>query len=130
MSEQAVDVVIYCADVDRRRGVIEGVGVRPGKDQPKINWTETATAAGALDAIKRIAPPIVVLDADVPKVGGMAVAQDIHNELEQDPIIVLLTARPQDSWLATWSGASFTVLAPYDPLDLQRTMVDALALAL
>jgi hypothetical protein len=58
----------------------------------------------------------------------MAVAQDIQNELDLDvePILVLLTARPQDDWLATWSGAEFTVHAPYDPLTLQTTMVEVL----
>ncbi len=126
MSEEAVNVVLYCADKDRRQAVIEGVGVRAGKGAPPINWIETATAPGALAAIAECVPPIVVLDADAPKIGGMAVARDIINELEQNPVIVLLTARPQDQWLATWSGASFTVMAPYTPLDLQETMMAAL----
>ncbi|WRS29551.1 hypothetical protein U6G28_08470 [Actinomycetaceae bacterium MB13-C1-2] len=128
MSEEAVDVVLYSADKDRRRAVIEGVGIKAGKGAPPINWIETATAAGTIAQVKDRVPPVVVLDADAPKVGGMAVARDIINELEQEPVIVLLTARPQDKWLATWSGASFTVLAPYAPIDLQETMVKALDL--
>ena len=120
MNEQVVDVLIYSADSAKRQAVIEGTGVRPGRDSARLNWIETATAAGAIAG--------VVLDAETPKVGGMAVAQDIQNELDLDvePILVLLTARPQDDWLATWSGAAFTVHAPYDPLTLQTTMVEVL----
>lgn len=129
MSKDAIDVVIYCADADRRKAVIDGVGLRPGKGMPKINWVETATAQGALDAVSAHTPPVVVLDADVPKVGGMAVLQDITNELEQAPVPILLIARPQDNWLAEWSGAAVTVLAPYDPLDLQEAMVEAISQA-
>ena len=128
MNEQVVDVLIYSADSAKRQAVIEGTGVRPGRDSARLNWIETATAAGAIAGVIKHEPPIVVLDAETPKVGGMAVAQDIQNELDLDvePILVLLTARPQDDWLATWSGAAFTVHAPYDPLTLQTTMVEVL----
>ena len=129
MSEEAVDVVLYCADKDRRKAIIEGAGRRVEKGAPPINWVETATAPGALTEVERLRPPVVVLDADVPKVGGMAVAQDIVNELELHPVIVLLTARPQDDWLATWSGADFTILAPYDPIEVQQALAKALAKA-
>lgn len=127
MSEDAVTVVLYSADADRRKDVIEGVGRRASAGSPPINWVETATSPGALEAVKTHVPPIVVLDADTPKVGGMAVAQDIINELEQNPVIVLLIARPMDNWLAEWAGASYTVMAPYNPLELQETMADALS---
>ncbi len=126
MNDQVVDVLIYSADAEKRKAVIEGCGVRPGKGSPRLRWIEAATADGAMTAVEEHRPAIAVLDADTPKVGGMAVAQDIRNELDFQPLVVLLTARPQDSWLATWSGAAFTVLAPYDPLELQETMVRAI----
>lgn len=129
MNDSVVDVLIYSADSAKRQAVIEGCGIRPGKDSPKLNWIEAATSAGALMKISEQKPSVVVLDADTPKVGGMAVAQDIINELDVQPVIMLLIARPQDQWLATWSGAGFTVLAPYDPLELQETMVKAIRAA-
>lgn len=129
MNDSVVDVLIYSADSAKRQAVIEGCGIRPGKDSPKLNWIEAATSAGALMKISEQKPSVVVLDADTPKVGGMAVAQDVINELDVKPVIMLLIARPQDQWLATWSGAGFTVLAPYDPLELQETMVKAIRAA-
>lgn len=129
MNDSVVDVLIYSADSARRQAVIEGCGIRPGKNSPRLNWIEAATSAGTLMKVTDRKPVVAVLDADAPKVGGMAVAQDILNELDFQPIIVLLIARPQDQWLANWSGAKFTVLAPYDPLELQETMVEAIAAA-
>ena len=126
MDEQAVDVLIYSGDSARRKAVIEGVGLRPGKGAPRLNWIETATAAGVVNAVKEHHPAVAVLDGETPKVGGIAVAQQIRNELDFQPLLVLLIARPQDEWLAEWAGASRTVLAPFDPLDLQETMMAAL----
>lgn len=126
MDDQVVDVLIYSADADKRRIVKEGTGVRPGKGSPRINWIEAATARGAIAAVKKHHPSIAVLDGETPKVGGMAVARQIRNQLDFQPLLVLMTARTQDDWLAEWAGARFILHAPYDALDLQRTMVDAL----
>lgn len=126
MSEDAVNVVLYSGDANTRKAVIEGVGVKPSKDSPRINWFETATAQGTMYAVAENLPPVVVLDAETPKVGGMAVAQRMINELDVDPVIILLTARPQDDWLAAWSGASYVVPSPLDPLELQLAMESAL----
>ncbi len=129
MDDRVVDVLIYSADSAKRRAIIEGTGARPGKGAPRLNWIEAATAPGAISAIEEKNPLIAVLDGETPKVGGMAVAQEIRNELDFQPLIVLLTARPQDDWLAQWSGAAFTIAAPYDPIELQETMVEALKVA-
>lgn len=126
VDDQVVDVLIYSADAERRRTVIEGTGVRPSKGSPRINWIEAATASGAIEVVRDSQPPIAVLDGETPKVGGMAVARQIRNQLEFQPLIVLMTARPQDDWLAEWAGARFVLYAPYDPLELQRTLADAI----
>lgn len=126
MSEETVDVVIYSSDSEKRKRVMEGTGRRPGRDSRTINWIETATSDGVVTAVKEKQPAIMVLDAETPKNGGMSVAKRVENELDFQPLLVLLTARPQDDWLAKWAGAAYTVLAPYDPLELQTVMTDAL----
>ena len=126
MSEESVDVILYSADSAKRQLIMEGTGRRPGRNTPTINWIETATPAGVVKAVEDKKPAIMVLDAETPKVGGMAVAKQVQNELDFAPLLVLLTARPQDAWLAKWADAAFTILAPYDPLELQETMTEAL----
>jgi len=33
--------------------------------------------------------------------------------------VLVLTGRPQDAWLASWSNADAAVSRPLDPIDLQ-----------
>ncbi len=126
MSENTVNVLVYSGSSDTRREVIEGVGRKPAKDLPTLNWVETATSWGALDAFATTDPSLLVLDAETTKDGGMSVARHIQDRFDDVPPIVILIARPQDSWLADWAGATAIISAPFDPLDLQDTVSRAL----
>ena len=53
-------------------------------------------------------------------------AHELFTELEQRPPVVLLTARPQDAWLAAWSRAEVAVPRPLDPLAFQEGVTKAL----
>lgn len=129
MKKTAVDVLIYSDDIDTRKAVIEGVGRKAEKDLPEINWFEKATAGAAIDFFAEKNPDVLVLDGESTKIGGMAVARQIQNQFDSIPPIVLLTARPQDQWLATWAGADVIVSAPWNPLELQRALSRAIRLA-
>ncbi|MSS84848.1 response regulator [Actinomycetaceae bacterium WB03_NA08] len=122
MSEETVSVLLYSDDANRRNAVIEGVGKRPAKDVPPITWLEAATAEGAVIVFEEQKPEILVLDAESYKVGGMAVAKELQNEHDATQPVVLLTARPQDNWLAKWAGAVEIVGDPLDPLELQEAL--------
>lgn len=128
MSDETVDVLLYSDDVDTRKAVRGAVGLRPGKDAPKVHWVEAATGWGALNLVKQGDFGALVLDGEAAKIGGMAVAREITEdyEVESVPPIIMLTARPQDDWLATYSGARATVPEPLDALQLQQTLARAL----
>jgi len=40
--------------------------------------------------------------------------------------VLVLTGRPQDAWLATWSRAEAAVPHPLDPIQLAETVVSLL----
>ena len=63
-----------------------------------------------------------VLDGEAAKVGGMAVCRQLKQEIYDCPPALVLTGRPQDAWLATWSLADGHVAAPYDPMELQQAV--------
>ncbi len=44
----------------------------------------------------------------------------------QCPPVLILTARPQDAWLATWAQADAIVQAPIDPLKIQEAVAELL----
>ncbi len=69
---------------------------------------------------------LCILDGEAVPAGGMGVAKQLKDEIVHCPPILLLVARPQDAWLATWSGAEAIVGYPIDPVRLPQTVADLL----
>lgn len=136
MTDQAaparLELLVFSDDSSVRRQVIEGVGRRPAKGLPLVNWKEAATAEGVRLAMKDrreegLAPfDLLVLDAEAKKFGGMGLAHELYTELDERPPVLLLTARPQDNWLSAWAKAEAVVPRPLDPLSLQEGVTAAL----
>ncbi len=127
MSDQTVDVLVFSDDVDTRRAVINGVGLRPAKGMPTINWVESATAAGVMEKVHDRDFALLILDGEATKEGGMSIARNLTGTYDEVPPMIILTARQQDDWLATYAGAAATVPEPLDPIVLQETVTAALA---
>ena len=127
-----LELLVFSDDAAVRRQVREGVGRRPAKGLPLVSWTEAATAEGVRLALKDRAKKgeapfdALVLDAETKKFGGMGLAHELFTELDRRPPVVLLTARPQDHWLAAWSKAEVVVPRPLDPMALQEGVAKAL----
>ncbi|MPV38584.1 response regulator transcription factor [Georgenia subflava] len=119
---ETVDLLIYSDDVDTRRAVMAAVGRRPGKGLPLVRWTESATHAGVVKKVEEGDFALLVLDGETGKVGGMAVSRQLKNEIYNCPPVLILTARPQDAWLAVWADADAVVQAPLDPVALQEAV--------
>lgn len=73
------------------------------------------TAAGTVD--------LVILDGEASPAGGMGLARQLKDELGQCPPIIVITARPDDAWLAGWSGADAVVPRGLDPIELRAAVV-------
>ena len=57
----------------------------------------------------------------------MGIAKQLKDEIYQCPPLLVLTGRPQDAWLATWSRADAAVPHPIDPLLLGEAVNRLLA---
>jgi DNA-binding response OmpR family regulator len=112
---RAPRILLYSDDVSVREQVRLAVGRRLRAGSPDIEWHEVATA----DA--------VVTEAD--KAGGMGLCRQLKNEIYRCPPVLVLTGRPQDGWLASWSLADDAVPRPFDAVELQRAVADLLGAA-
>ena len=79
----------------------------------------------ASDGVKGIAlawrhlPDVVVADEITGRAGAFAVAMDLKGADPPFPgIVVILLDRPQDQWLARWSGADAWFDKPVSPFEL------------
>lgn len=72
-------------------------------------------------------PDVVVADEIASRAGAFAVAKELRGAARPFPgAIVIVLARPEDAWLAEWSGADAWIDRPIDPFALADAVVEAL----
>jgi DNA-binding response OmpR family regulator len=69
---------------------------------------------------------LLILDGEAAPAGGMGVCRQLKDELYKGPPILVVVARPQDAWLATWSKADAVVSHPLDPMAFARAVAELL----
>jgi DNA-binding response OmpR family regulator len=127
-SEQARGprILLYSDDVDARAQVRLAVGRRLRHDAPEIEWVEVATAPAVIATTEAGGLDLLILDGEADKVGGLGLARQLKDEVYQCPPALVLTGRPQDAWLASWSNADAVVSRPLDPIELQAAVAGVL----
>ncbi|AKC38861.1 response regulator [Mycolicibacterium phlei] len=125
----ALHVLVYSDDITVRRKVIQGIGTRPDSALPPLEFVEVATGPMVIERLGAGGIDLAVLDGEATPFGGMGVAKQVKDEVDAPPPIVVLTGRPQDSWLASWSRAEGVVPRPIDPMRLTATVIDLLGSA-
>jgi DNA-binding response OmpR family regulator len=116
--QPSATVLVYSDDAGTREQVRLAVGRRPAGDVPPVEFLECATLPAVLSALEAGGVDLCVLDGEAVPAGGMGVCRQIKDEIFHCPPVLLLIARPQDAWLATWSRAEATATQPVDPQEL------------
>ena len=100
------------AGISRRLGAsIEFLEADNGERGIKLAWRER--------------PAVVVADEIASRAGAFALARDLRGQAEPfEGVIVILLDRPQDTWLAEWSGADAWFVKPVDPFELADRVVE------
>ncbi|MFH8367333.1 hypothetical protein [Streptomyces sp. NPDC018031] len=119
-------VLVYSDDATVREQVRLAAGRRPAPDVPPVEFLECATLPAVLEALDQGGVDACVLDGEAVPAGGMGVCRQIKDEIFRCPPVLLLIARPQDAWLATWSRADAAVTHPVDPVVFADTLAGLL----
>ncbi|MGH3357626.1 MAG: hypothetical protein ACRDO7_02405 [Nocardioidaceae bacterium] len=117
-------VLVYSDDSDTRGQVVLALGTRPHPDLPPFEYVECATEPVVIKQMDTGTVDLAILDGEAVPAGGMGVARQLKNEIFRCPPILVLTGRPQDAWLATWSLADGAVAHPIDPILLAESVID------
>ncbi len=124
MSEtKPLKVLVYSDDVHTRQQVILALGRRPHPDLPEVEYVEVATEPVVIQNMDAGHIDLAILDGEAVPAGGMGIAKQLKDEIYGCPPIMVLTGRPQDAWLATWSRADAAVPHPLDPIKLAETVI-------
>jgi DNA-binding response OmpR family regulator len=121
--EKQLRILVYSDDVNTRQQVILALGRRPHPDLPEVTYVEVATEPVVIQNMDAGGIDLAVLDGEAVPAGGMGIAKQLKDEIYRCPPLLVLTGRPQDAWLATWSRADGAVSHPIDPIELAETVV-------
>jgi DNA-binding response OmpR family regulator len=115
-------VLVYSDDPSVRQQVIMALGKRPHPDLPELEYVEVATEPVAVQQFDAGHLDLAILDGEAVPAGGLGIAKQMKDEIFRCPPILVLTGRPQDAWLATWSRADAAVAHPIDPIQLAEAV--------
>ena len=118
-------VLIYSQRPEVRAQVRTAVGRRPAADLGRIDWIECSRFDEVTEQIER-GVDLAILDGEAQPTGGMGVARAMKNEIRDCPPLAVLVARPQDTWLASWSLADPVLTRPLDPALAARQVAQLL----
>jgi DNA-binding response OmpR family regulator len=119
-------VLVYSDDRTVREQVMAMLGRRPSADLAEIAYAECATQPAVLARMDAGGVDLAILDGEAVPSGGMGLCRQLKDEIFRCPPIIVLTGRPEDGWLATWSRADASIPHPLDPVALARTAADLL----
>lgn len=118
-------VLLYSSNRRTREDVRLALGRRVARDLPPVRVEEVATQPAVLTAMDRGGVDLAILDGEaVP--GGMGLCRQLKDEIRRCPPVLVLTGRPDDAWLATWSRADGVVGHPVDPVRLPAVVAQLL----
>src|SRR5205823_5722211 len=97
--------------------------VRRSLGQQPLEFLEAKDGLLGIRMAWRHRPDVVVADEIASRAGAFALARDLKGAEPPHPArIVVLLDRPQDQWLASWSGADAWFVKPVNPFELADTV--------
>lgn len=129
MAPEPLKILVYSDNARTREKVRSALGKRVHPDLPELTYLDVATAPVVVTTIDEGGIDLAILDGEATPTGGMGLAKQLKDEVTTCPPILVLTGRPDDAWLASWSRAEAAVPHPIDPIALGEAVAGLLRAA-
>ena len=93
----------------------------------ELAFEEADNGNDALAIAEARHPDLVVVEVGVTPYGAFGLTRDLKAMPELACPVIVILERPQDEWLARWSGADALVTRPVDPFALAQVAAKLLA---
>jgi DNA-binding response OmpR family regulator len=103
----------------------QAIGTRPAADL-SVEFVDAATYVECLTLIDTYEIDLIVLDGEATPTGGIGIARQLRDELDDCPPIALAIARAADRWLAAYAQVDATLAHPLDPVTTGATVAGLL----
>jgi DNA-binding response OmpR family regulator len=125
-AEGPLRVLVYSDNAQTREQVRLALGKRVHPELPELSYVDVATAPVVIQQMDKGGVDLAILDGEATPVGGMGIAKQLKDEIDDCPPILVLTGRRDDAWLARWSRAEASVPHPIDPIRLGEAVAGLL----
>lgn len=123
---EPLKILVYSDNARTREKVRSALGKRVHPDLPELSYLDVATGPVVVTTIDEGGIDLAILDGEATPTGGMGLAKQLKDEVDVCPPILVLTGRPDDAWLASWSRAEAAVPHPIDPIALGEAVAGLL----
>ncbi len=97
------------------------IGTRPAADLP-VEFVEASTYDEVRPAGRRHEIDLLVLDGEAAPAGGLGIARQLKDEIDDCPPTCVVIARAADRWLAAYAEVDATLIHPLDPMTTGQTV--------
>ena len=108
-------VLLYSDDPAVRDQMRLAIGPHPAVDIP-VSFVDASTYAETIRILDSQDVDLLVLDGEATPAGGLGIARQLKDELDDPPPACVVIARAADRWLAAYSRVDATLMHPLDPM--------------
>lgn len=121
----ASTVLLYSDDPRVRDRMRLAIGPRPARDL-EVEFVESDSYEQTVRLVDEYDVDLMVLDGEATPAGGLGIARQIKDELEDCPPTCVVIARAADRWLAAYAAVDATLVHPLDPVLTAQTVATLL----
>jgi len=114
-------VLLYSDDPEVRDWMRLAIGHRPAADLT-VRFVDASTFDEVLRVMDAEDVDVLVLDGEAAPAGGLGIARQLKDEIEDCPPTCVVIARAADRWLAAYARVDATLVHPLDPVLTGRTV--------
>jgi DNA-binding response OmpR family regulator len=118
-------VLLFSDRPEVRDRIRQAIGTRPARNVT-VDFVEAATYEQCVAIVDRTEIALLVLDGEAQPGGGLGIARQLRDEVDDCPPICVVIARAADRWLAAWAKVDATLVHPLDPMTTGRTVAEML----
>jgi DNA-binding response OmpR family regulator len=118
-------VLLYSDDASVREMMRLSIGTRPAADL-LVRFVEASTQGEVIRLVDSTDIDLLVLDGEAVPSGGLGIARQLKDEIDDCPPTCVVIARAADRWLAAYARVDATLTHPLDPMTTGRTIAGML----
>jgi DNA-binding response OmpR family regulator len=118
-------VLLYSDDPAVRDTMRLAIGPRPAADLA-VRFIDAASHGEVIRLVDSTDIDLLVLDGEAAPSGGLGIARQLKDEVDDCPPTCVVIARAADRWLAAYARVDATLTHPLDPITTGQTVAGML----